>query len=533
MTWFSLPMTQADNKAAFADAAGAALWLAGQPQTNAPFMQAELTRQIQSLNVFRLAPRERFEILEALRKTIFAVDGECQRRFEHRALPLAPVERDALDASHRLWRACAIGYLHCLRAVLDDDLSLAEITAKTAHRALVALRMEQMSCYLGGLEIDAELWRHLHAIEASAEQLRVAHEPVTDRRLAETRESTVSGQYAMALLLHLARPFELTRAQFFTATHCLARWREQAEILLKADDRPKAYSIPLDLAQGHPTQDSGVPSGMPRWLSIGGVLRKIRKRLEALDAGESPESLKLGSGISREAATFLLKTLADHLQHPLPALAVVPPDAPTAAVVVGLEAIYRQLGGKSLKAPAEVSSLNRREIEQIALFGQVAGTADEPNAPPPEAWRIVDARAAELHLNRPAGSGEARLSNKGLLAVRLPAQQSFALAGLTSLYARHDGSLCAVARLLPGAAQPLIAQVRERPMGQLSRQPAFLLPATEAGGQPSVIVPAGLPARALSISLLQEQVRALRLSTCVERGSDYERWTCEPGPTAE
>ena len=532
MTWFSLPMTQADNKAAFADAAGAERWLAGQPQANAPLMQAELTRQIQSLNAFRMAPRERFKTLEALRKTIFAVNGECLRRFEHRALPLAPIEQDALDATRCLWRACAIGYLHCLRAVLDDDLFPAEFTAKTAHRALVALRMEQTSCYLGGREIDAEFWRNLHAIQASAEQLRVTREPVTDRRLPETRESTVSGQYAMSLLLHLSRPFELTRAQFFSATHCLARWREQAEILRKADGGPTSYSIPLDLAQDHPTQDSGVPSGIPRWLSIGDVLRKIRKRLEALEAGESPESLKLGSGISREASMVLLKTLADHLTHPLPALAVVPPDAPTAAVVVGLEAIHRLLGGKSLKAPVEVSSLNRREIEQIALFGQVAGDLDEQKAPSPEAWQIVDASASDLRLSRPVGSGEARLSNKGLLAVRLPAQQGFALAALTSLYLRHDGSLCAAARLLPGEAQPLVAQARERPMGQVSRQPAFLLSAPETGGgRPSLIVPAGLPARALSISL--PQTLALRLSSCVERGSDYERWTGEPLPPSE
>jgi hypothetical protein len=54
------------------------------------------------------------------------------------------------------------------------------------------------------------------------------------------------------------------------------------------------------------------------------------------------------------------------------------------------------------------------------------------------------------------------------------------------------------------------------------------LPST---GQPdalaSVFLPAGTSARALSINLLQDRPRSLRLVTCLERGSDYERWACE------
>ena len=38
MTWFSLPETQTVNRAAFHDAAGAATWLAGQPQANVTAM---------------------------------------------------------------------------------------------------------------------------------------------------------------------------------------------------------------------------------------------------------------------------------------------------------------------------------------------------------------------------------------------------------------------------------------------------------------------------------------------------------------
>lgn len=528
MTWFSLPVMQPDNQAAFADADAANAWLSQQPLANAAAMQAELTRQIQALNIWRMDPQQRFKTLEVLRKTLFTIDGESQRRFENRSVPLWSSEQAALDTSRRLWRNCLVGYLHCLRACLDGDPGVADLKAKIAHRALVCLRMEQLTCYLGTLDVEPDFWRNLHAILASAEQLGVAREPVADRLLGETRESTVCGQYAMTLLLHLARPFELSRNQFAAATRWFARWREQADITATADDNPKSRSIALDLSLDRPVLEPGGTPGIPRWLSVTGILRKMRKRVEALEAGESPESLKLGSGISSEASIALLKTLTENLRTPLRVTASAPPTLPLAMVAVGLENIHRQLGGRSLKQLAEPTSINRREQEQIAIFGQVTRASDEKEKPTPESWLLVRATEStgELQLCRPAGKGETRLNNKCLLAVQLPGHNHFALISVFSLCMHADGSLYAVARLLPGEPLPRVAEVSERPMGKVSRQPAFLLPAKEAAeNSSSIIVPAGVSARALSIRLLHDRPITIKLLSCLERGSDYERWS--------
>ena len=68
MTWFSLPETQTVNRAAFYDAAGAATWLAGQPQANVTAMLDALVAQLSAFNTFTVPPRERFKVLEVLRK---------------------------------------------------------------------------------------------------------------------------------------------------------------------------------------------------------------------------------------------------------------------------------------------------------------------------------------------------------------------------------------------------------------------------------------------------------------------------------
>ncbi|MFZ4535952.1 hypothetical protein [Propionivibrio sp.] len=530
MTWFSLPITQADNKAAFYDSTSATRWLAGQPQANAPAMLAELVTQIQAFNGCGTSPRERFKTLEVLRKTLFAVSGECQRRYENKALPLLPAEQLALDMSRQLWRACRVAYLHCLRACLDGDPSIAEHSAKVAHRVLSCLRMEQMNCYLAGAELDADFWRNLHALLASAERLGVVREPVADRLLGETSESTVSGQYCMILLLHLACPFSLARAQFAATIRWFARWREQVAVLGEPDIGSKACCIALDLAQERPLHDNLRVAGVGRWLSIGGVLRKIRKRLELLVAGESPESLKLGSGLSSEAAVALLNELYDHLKCPRQSAPDDPVDVSQIAVAAGLESIYRLLGGKGLKdsfmpATSFDSQLNQ---QQIALFGHVVRETEPGVESNTETWRAAQQEAGKLRLIRPAGSGASRLVLKGLLAIQLPQHENYALATISSLYSRCDGSLNISASLLSGEPTPLLAEMREKPSGKISRHPAFLLPATEGGNPASVLLPVGVPARSLSIRFYEAQkhtLLALGLADCNERGGDNERWS--------
>ena len=138
MTWFSLPKRQANNTAAFFDADGASRWLSTQPQANAALMVAELLRQIEALNGFSIPARERFKILEVLRKSVFSASGESSRRYENKPLPLLPAEQLAFETARRLWRAFALAYLHCLRACLDGDRALLAHSARVAHRVLAS-----------------------------------------------------------------------------------------------------------------------------------------------------------------------------------------------------------------------------------------------------------------------------------------------------------------------------------------------------------------------------------------------------------
>lgn len=525
MTWFTLPPLQAGQNAAFLDSRSAAAWLAGQPQANASAMLVEFVTQIRAFNQLRVSPDERFRTMTVLRNALFAVSGESQRRYENKSLPLAPAEKGVQDSVCALWRACAVAYLHCLRACLEGDSSISPHAAKVAHRALCCLRMEQMSCYLGATAPDGEFWRTLHAVLVSAETLGVARVLVEDRLLGETKESTVSGQHAMALLLELARPFALTRAQLAAVTRWLARWREQAKILVEPDNSPKSCCVALDLSIDRPFHDNQRVARLARWLSVGPVLRKIGQRLESLAAGESPEDLKLGAGLSSEGCTDLLSGLAAHLKVP-PQMPALPEEVTTIQVACGMENLYRVIGGTGLSdASLRPSSFgNQLNQERLAIFGHVA--RHEEKAGKSETWRMLKRDDEAFWLFRPAGAGEARLALKNLIVLRPEADAPFVLAVVDSLSLCIEGGLCVVARVHAGEPSPLLVEIRDK-AGVPSRHAALLLPMGNDQDPASVFIPSGVAARAAAMRFFEPQDNAplaIRLEQCIERGSDHERW---------
>lgn len=524
MTWFPLPPARPETPPPFVDRAGCERWLATQPLTDATRMQGELADRLAELNAWPIAPPERYRIVETLRRTSLAVDAENARRYAHRPLPLSPAERKALDAACRLWHETATAYLHCLRACLDDAPAPAVDAAKICHRAISALRREQLAHQRGGAVVPGAWWCCLHAVFAAAEQLGVAATPVADRLLAETRESTVRGHYVMAILLHLARPAELSRGQFAAVVRWLARWREQA--VVHASPPPdSARCVVVDLAAEAPLPGGeGAPS-MPRWIALDAVLGKIRRRARSLQEGASPEALKLGSELPADACVALLQALHGRLLQAPPPLPAVREDARTVDVAGGVEHAYRLLGGSGLGDGAPPSSVSaRREHEQIAIFGRVVRpVAGSAVAVPTEPWQVLAEEAGELGLRRPPGdAGEVRLSCRGLVAVR--DADGCRLAVVRSLATQADGSLVAALRPLAGRALPLLAAGQETGSRRPLDLPAIFLPAA-AGTPASVLVPAGLPARLtrLEIAGLPD---GLRPGEAIERGADYERLRC-------
>lgn len=528
MTWFSLPAVRADKPPVFADMAACNDWLATQPLANAPLMQGTLADQLDSLNGWRIAPRERFKILETLRQAVFAIETESIKRYEYRPLPLAPVEQKALDASCRIWHGLAVGYLHCLRASLDGDTSLGEHQAKIVHRTLTALRLEQLSRYRGGAAVPGSWWRLLHATLASAEQLGVTTTAVSDRLFVETRESTPAAQYAMAILLHLCRPHELSRSQLSAVQRWLARWREQATIHTAANAVRDARSLLIDLSSDLPAHTGGTAPAMPRWLAIDGVLGKFKQRIKSLREGQSPEELKLGSSLPAEACVALLQFLHGALQTPPPPLTEAREAKRSIGVCSTIDSIHRLLGGKPVAIEeAPTAQSNRRIHEQIAIFGHAVSANRDTPPPKVEQWKLVAEDGNDLSLLRAAGSEGERLSTRSLIAVSDPLSAGPALATVRCLVTLEDGSLYALARTLPGAPLAINASGREKMTNRIIQHAAVFLPAAGLVDKPaSLFVAAGAMSKLTRLDA-PDLPQGLKIGSPLDRGANFERLRCE------
>jgi len=525
MSWMELPLTGIDSPPAFSDMLSCQQWLAVQPLANAPLMQDGFSEQIDRLNCWKMDGRERYKVLETLRKPLFMIAKESARRYEHRPLPLSPVEQRALDANCRNWRGLAIGYLHCLRARFDGDTALAPHVAKIAHRALTSLRLEQLTRYHAASVLPGDWWRLLHGAYRAAEQLAAAEVSIADRLFAETRESTPAGQYAMALLLHLARPFELSRSQQAAVQRWFARWREKVRLQSTPDERAPV----VDLESNLPPQGALPSAVRARWLNTAPLHAKLKTRTRSLREGQSPEDLKLGSGLSADACIALMQFLHGALQSP-----PVAPDPATSLrelhVASTLDAIYRLLGGPTLDVEAETTVHSARRIhEQIAIFGHATSAEGAREAGTPlEVWQLLGEHHGDLLLLRAPDAGGERIANRSLLALAdFVVAGTPALAIVRSLCVLENGALYATARLQPGTPLALRATGRERMTSRLDNYPAILLPtATSEGRGASLFIPPGVTGRVTRFDVA-DLPGEMKVGEIYERGANYERLRCE------
>lgn len=529
MVRFSLPKTSTEQPVAFRDAFLASQWLAKQPQANVPVMLEALTREIDAFNHFALPTRERFKTLEALRRMVFTIGSESCRHFENKPLPLTADEQAVFLATSRLWRCCTLGYLYCLNACLEGEASLNGLAGKIAHRAITSLRMEQLCCYGASSALGDHFWKELHAIYLAAEKLQVLSEFVRDPLPNETLESTLTGQYGMAILTHLADPYTLRHVHLLAILQWLSRWRELVTVQTPADTsfNNNAHSVVLDLSFPQDPAHSNKDSATQRQISFDAIFRKIGKRIKALKGGASPEDLRLGKLVTSEVSIDLLGKLGACLYAPV----LTPSRAATAMqpveVLCTLTDIYRFIGGTSTQENQPETSVARIKAERLAIFGHIADPGNLASIVF-ETWQgaLSADTTTTLNLQRAVNRPGKRLACGDLLGIRQTPDAELQLASVSRLFTQ-DGQIMVGAHFLAGKISPLAVEITEKISNATFRYPALLL--TGSGNESQIILPTNALARVLRCRLYNGADSALlplpfTPQSLIERHGDNERW---------
>lgn len=454
MHWLKLPAAQSKQSAAFQDATAARQWLAEQPHTQPVVMLALLIEQVSAIDASSLPPASRMELLDLLRSAAIPALNNLEARFTRRALPMLPEDQRVFESSQRLWSLFGVAYLR-----LAPHFAAPE-KIRALHRAANALRQAEYCHYQASRECPQLLDQLLFGVLAQAGSSDLLRQAILDPDYAHLGEANIAGLIAWTFLLRLSDPYALSGPQLTVANRALSRWRELCTFQAEPDNDPKAHAIDLGTLFGGP-----LPEGMPRWLNVRPVARKIRSRIASLKAGEAPEALKLGRELSATACIRLLGEI-DRKLRPLPP----PPaasDADSIELAFGGEAAYAVFTGELLNPGAAMTTKSTvMSHERMRVFGfdnlaQVATTVQRVDVAT-ETWLISDGQPWRPGQDGPRRQGPCLVSTLqgaqprlGVLS-RMLCDISDQLSARLNWYTERIEA-CTLKNLTPQTPQPRIA----------------------------------------------------------------------------
>lgn len=506
MHWLTLPEPRKNITQAFHDLPSAKAWLASQPQAQPMHMLAAICLQIEALEGSALPPAQAVELLNLLRSAAVPAQDAIETRYVRKALPMPDEDERCFDTAQRLWLRLGIAYLRLAPHFGSSDKCL------PLHRAACAFRMAQYCHFQAAREMPEILDRALFAVLAQAESSGLLRQALPDPDFRHLGEANIAGHLAWAFMLRLIDPYRLSAAQLSVANRAISRWRELAGFQSMADDDPKAHSVDLTPLFGAP-----LPAGVPRWLEVRKVVRKIEQRIAALEAGEAPEALKLGRELSGPACIRLLRQLDASLDAQYPQAST---EIGEIELAFGAIHAYAVLTGELL-APAGALDAGSATLshQRVAMFGfdrvSAMPTSVKKLNVPSEQWTLVDGKAI-----RSQDQGGARRLTPCLIAsshggtARLGVMiglQSLATGALAANLTWYEEDIVA-GRIGRSALQDK----------QAPATPAFLL---RDGTHYSLIVPstAGLRLK-IGITFEAEKVSHLLPTEVLERGVDFVRY---------
>ena len=379
---------------AFSDKATAKAWLAAQPQTDPVPMLGAVLGQLRAITVADLAVDQAFILVSVLRKAAVPLLLGVESRFQRKALPLPPADQALYDVSQGVWQALVLADLG-LQAKAPPELA-----AQALLRSALALRHAYFACFQGAQAIPAALDSLWLAIFRQGLKADVLTAQQSDPDFADLAPYTIGGELLWALLLRIQDVYHWSAVQLTVANRIVRRWHTLLSFQKLPVDDPKAAQIAL--SRVFPGQHF---EGVPQWVDLRPILRKIRQRQEALAAGQSPVELKLGNELSATACQRLLTELAQGLRQQQVASA----GAGECELMFGGEHAYafflqQILNKTAAHRRASIVAHQRMEIFGFDELSRLPGQAPKLLIPS-ETWQVVEGVA-----QRPVEAGGRHVS---------------------------------------------------------------------------------------------------------------------------
>jgi hypothetical protein len=509
MHWLHLPEPRRDIATACTSAESTRLWLDKLASAPPLTVYSAILEQIEAIDGAALPAAQAVAILNLLRSTAVPLQAAMEERFTRKALPMSADEEGTFEVTHQLWAHLGIAYLRLVPQCTPANRCL------PLHRAATAFRIAQYCHFLAARTCPQLVDHLLLSVFAAAEANGLTRKPLADPDFPRHGKGSISGQLAWAFVIRAIDPYHLSAIQLPVANRTFSRWRELVNFQETAPGAREKYVLDLSRLFG-----SELPPGIPLYLNLRTAAHKLAQRIKLLEAGESPEALKLGRILSAAAAIRLLRDLEQHLylrkKHRSNETGEI-------ELAFGAEDAYAVLTNKVLNpAPGLGDSGGAVNYQRMAIFGrdQVSElpTSKKRLKVEGETWTIVDGRAT-----RAKKSGGARLLSPCLIASHVAGTPRLGI--MSSLQCDADGALSAQ---LSWYGEEVEAGHLKRfaPKGtRLVRVPAFLF---RNRSTYSLIVPADTGTRlGATLEVSELSIEALTPVEVIERGANFVHLACK------
>jgi hypothetical protein len=534
MVNFDLPAISPDAHPEFTDATSCAEWLQSLPLINVGPSHGSLLGQLEELNACALPAGERLKVLELLREPVIFLQGEQEKKFIAKAIPLTRDEREILGNVLALWDAFSAGWRHCLQALESGDQELAGQGALICERVLWSAVQRMAEYYRAYQEFGSEEWRRLHSIYAYAERCGFADQEVSHPVRIGEAQTSCSETYAQALLLALANPNEQTARQQAIVSRWTERWARKAVIAVDPPPDPGIEPLSVDLDSGDGASRDRKEGRAVRYLHVDEIAKSVRRRVARLRNGDAPEALGLGSDVPAGLAGQILGMLYDQwCTHKDARTQPRRVTAKNVELCTGISVIHFHVTGQAFRQPGEARILTKEQRDEIATFGRVSTRREEEYVAVQRAsleqWNISDESLGGFRLARGKQAASGRFFLQQLAAVRPSDSRTFILCTVRWLSVSENYELRLGARAMPGMLQGIAI----RPAGLKAYTETFVpglaLPAVPALQiPPSVIIPIGWYRPKRLFEVYGDKSEQILLSALLERGNDFDRCTFEP-----
>jgi hypothetical protein len=502
MHWLSIPEPHKNTPLAFTDLRSAENWVVAEAQAQALPMLVALSEQTNAIDAATMPPAQTMALLNLIRSAAVPAVEKIEARYTRKRLPMQPEDQRHAEAVQQLWTRLGIAYLRLAIKLPPSE------KGPPLHRAACTLRMAEYSHIQAASECPMLLDQLLFAVLAEGDKSGLLLEPLADSDFPHFGDANITGHLVWAFLLRLIDAYQLTGNQLAVANRAISRWRELCSFQFELDANPKSQAIDLTRIFG-PT----LPADIPRWLNIRSLVRKSRQRIEALQTGQTPESLKLGRELSGAACIRLLNGIIASFRPPIRSASN---ESGPITLSFGSEHAYAVIRGEllnpttSLGAKSANLAHQRMEIFGFDRLSQMPNAVKTLNIPG-EVWLQADGRAT-----RPAQQVGARLLSPCLIAnmqhgkPRLGVMQALQTTSTGDLAARLDWYQA-------GTEAGLLKQSSQK-------TPIFLL---HAEGIVDLIVPANVSVRLdTGQALTGTSIPYLVPTEVLERGIDFVRYAC-------